>query len=326
MELDWLETFLAVVDRGGFTAASEQVHRSQSRVSAHIAALERDLGVQLIDRTRRPATLTAAGDVFVRYARDLVARVGSARTAVGALRWMDAEALRVLTTPCIGSAMFPEVLGELVQRFPGVRLALTQRSAAPDGNVPLPDGYVLAVLPKVDGPLPPGVCERMLWRERMRIVVRPDHELARHDGGVRAEELVRYPLVVCGAASETVPEAVAMLAERGLAAQPRAAVDSPLTVLALVRAGAGVGMLNGVALETADTDGLVVLDTDDPGMGREVAAYWHDGVVAGGAAMELHRIVLDTEAPPGSEPLPAPEEPDPGADGSHNGRIAPPRR
>ena len=49
-----MRTFLAVLDRGGFTAASEQVHRSQSRVSAHVAALERELGVTLIDRSRRP--------------------------------------------------------------------------------------------------------------------------------------------------------------------------------------------------------------------------------------------------------------------------------
>ena len=54
MELDWLRTFLAVLDRGGFSAAAAQVHRSQSRVSAHIAALERELGVTLIDRSRRP--------------------------------------------------------------------------------------------------------------------------------------------------------------------------------------------------------------------------------------------------------------------------------
>ena len=75
MELDWLETFLAVVDRGGFTAASTHVHRSQSRVSAHIAALERELGTRLIDRTRRPATLTAAGRIFAGHARDIIAEV-----------------------------------------------------------------------------------------------------------------------------------------------------------------------------------------------------------------------------------------------------------
>ena len=61
MELDWLRTFLAVLDSGGFSAAAEQVHRSQSRVSAHIAALERELGVTLIDRGKRPACVTHAG-------------------------------------------------------------------------------------------------------------------------------------------------------------------------------------------------------------------------------------------------------------------------
>jgi DNA-binding transcriptional LysR family regulator len=96
VELDWIETFLAVVDRGGFTAASSQVHRSQSRVSAHIAALERELGVQLIDRTRRPATLTAAGRIFSQHARDIIATVNSARSAIDVLRAMDEESLTVL--------------------------------------------------------------------------------------------------------------------------------------------------------------------------------------------------------------------------------------
>ena len=93
VELDWLETYLAVVDRGGFTAASTQVHRSQSRVSAHIAALERELGVLLIDRTRRPATVTPAGRIFATHARDILADVRSARSAIGILRAMDEESL-----------------------------------------------------------------------------------------------------------------------------------------------------------------------------------------------------------------------------------------
>lgn len=82
VELDWLETFLAVVDRGGFTVASAHVHRSQSRVSAHIAALERELGVRLIDRSHRPAAVTSAGRLFAGHARQILAEVGSARSAI----------------------------------------------------------------------------------------------------------------------------------------------------------------------------------------------------------------------------------------------------
>lgn len=317
VELDWLETFLAVVDRGGFTAASERVHRSQSRVSAHIAALERDLGVQLIDRTRRPATLTSAGEVFVRHARDLVAGVGSARAAVGALRLLDAEVLRVATTPCLAAALFPGVVAELAELHPGVRLVVHERADDDNENGPLADGSVLAVLPRTGRTPPAGVCERVLWTEPLRVVVPAGHEWAGrapHRGAgtgsrggderpaaeVGVAELTGRPLLVCGSGPDTAPEAVVQLAARGLAVRPRAVVGSAHTLLALVRAGAGVGLVNAVALGGADAAGLVVLDTDSPPLERRVAAYWHDGLVTGGPAMELHRIVLAAGAPSGA--------------------------
>ena len=65
VELDWLETFLAVVDRGGFTAASAHVHRSQSRVSAHIARARAGAG-RAVDRPFAPARLRDPGRATVR--------------------------------------------------------------------------------------------------------------------------------------------------------------------------------------------------------------------------------------------------------------------
>ena len=157
MEFDWLETFLAVADRGGFTAASESVHRSQSRVSAHIAALERDLSAQLVDRTRRPARLTPAGEVLAAHAREIVAGVGSARSAVGALRNGHPEPVTILTTPCAGVALFPHVIAELVARQPGVRVTLMERDRHDVERRLLGADSALAVLPRMARPLPPGL-------------------------------------------------------------------------------------------------------------------------------------------------------------------------
>ena len=185
VELDWLETFLAVVDRGGFTAASEQVHRSQSRVSAHIAGLERELGVRLIDRTRRPATLTAAGEVFARHAREIVAGVGSARSAIGALRALDEESLSVLTTPCIGTALLPGGARRAGRADPGVRVTLSEQSWHDVERRFLADGIVVAVLPTLPHPLAPGLREQVLWREPIRIVVPAGHELAQNGSASR---------------------------------------------------------------------------------------------------------------------------------------------
>jgi DNA-binding transcriptional LysR family regulator len=303
VELDWLETFLAVVDRGGFTAASEQVHRSQSRVSAHIAALERELGVRLIDRNRRPAALTAAGQVFARHAREIVAGVGSARSAIGALRAMDTGALTVLTTPCIGAALFPTVLGKLLVDHPGVRLTISEHGRHDVEQRFSAEGVVVAVLPTLDHPLAPGLRERLLWREPLRVVVHPAHEFAVRASPVAPADLVGQPLVMGGTYRDTEPEVLGLLAERGLAVRPRATVDSPQSVVAMARSGVAVGVLNAVAIAHTDTTGVVVLEIDDPDMIREVAAYWYDVLLSTPVGKALHRVVLEVPTPPGAEPV-----------------------
>lgn len=311
MELDWLETFLAVADRGGFTAASATVHRSQSRVSAHIAALERDLGVRLVDRTHRPARLTAAGEVFARHAREVVAGVGAARSAVGALRGMDAEPVTVLTTPCIGTAFFPGILAELTETHPGMRVTLVERAGIDLERRLLGNGPALAVLPRSVAPLPLGLRERVLWREPLRVVVPVGDELERAGSPVTLDALVARPLVVGGTEAEGSPdgghaaEVVSQLVAHGRAVHPRAAVDTPQTMIAMVRAGVGVGVVNAVALGTIDLTGLAVLDIDDPTVRRDVVGYWYDALTSGGVGMELQRAILAAPPPPGGHP---PEE------------------
>jgi DNA-binding transcriptional LysR family regulator len=310
VELDWLETFLAVADRGGFTAASATVHRSQSRVSAHIAALERDLGVRLVDRTHRPARLTAAGEVFARHAREVVAGVGAARSAVGALRGMDAEPITVLTTPCIGAAFFPTILAEMAKTHPGMRVSLVERAGFDLERRLLGNGPTLAVLPRSAAPLPPGLREHVLWREPLRVVVPACDELDRAGAPVSLDALVARPLIVGGTDAETSPaghptEVLGQLMAHGRAVQPRAVVDTPQTLIALVRAGVGVGVVNAVALGPLDLSGLAVLDIDEATVRRDVVGYWYDALTTGGVGMELQRAVIAAPLPPGGHP---PEE------------------
>jgi LysR family transcriptional regulator, carnitine catabolism transcriptional activator len=63
LQTAWLRSFLAVADKNGFGAATLVLHLSQSRVSAHIAALEHALGVSLFDRKARPICMTEAGEL-----------------------------------------------------------------------------------------------------------------------------------------------------------------------------------------------------------------------------------------------------------------------
>jgi DNA-binding transcriptional LysR family regulator len=304
VELDWLETFLAVVDRGGFTAASAHVHRSQSRVSAHIAALERELGTQLVDRTRRPASLTPAGRIFAEHARDILAEVGSARSAIDLLRATNSESLAVLTTPCIGAALFPGVIATVLGQHPRARISLSEHGWL-GGEPQLPaDGLALAVVPTFS--FSPGVEWNfaVLWREPIQALVPVDHELARHAAGtgsvIAPDQLARFPLVAGGTTTSAEPEISAMLAARGLEVGTRTLVDTPQTLVAMVRAGVGVGVSNAVAIENTDTAGVVALNLDDPEMARDVAVYWHDVLLMSDVGRTLQQTVLQAPLPKGA--------------------------
>lgn len=91
MNIRQLKTFIAIAQTGTFTAAGEAVGLSHSAVSLHVKALEAELGVDLIDRSRRPPVLTDRGLALVDCARRMVdlmdemAALGSEAGLIGSI-------------------------------------------------------------------------------------------------------------------------------------------------------------------------------------------------------------------------------------------------
>ena len=300
-----MRTFLAVVDRGGFTAAAEQVHRSQSRVSAHIAALERELGVTLLERTRRPVQVTHAGEVLAEHAREILAAIGSARSAVGAARGLDEGRLTLLTTPCLGTAFLPAALAKLAAAHPGVRFEVLEDGRHDVERRFLDDGVALAVLPTLTAPAAPGLRERVLWSEPLRAVVPADHRFAR-DGGSGVRRRAR-----AGAARGR------RRVRRRDARGPR-----PARPPGCGRLRRGDGRLprhrrrpgpRRARRRAADRDRgprgrggrrLVTVPLADPDLRRRVAAYWYDVLLGTELGRALHAEVLGAAPPEGAVGLP----------------------
>lgn len=74
MTFEQLEYFIAVVEQDTLFDAAESLHISQSALSKQIIKLEKELGIQLLDRSRRSASLTEAGTLFYQEALDLYQR------------------------------------------------------------------------------------------------------------------------------------------------------------------------------------------------------------------------------------------------------------
>lgn len=72
LESDLLRVYVAVVECGGFSAAAERLHKTQSTISQRLQKLEAIVGTQLLIRTSRSLQLTAAGETFLDYARRIL--------------------------------------------------------------------------------------------------------------------------------------------------------------------------------------------------------------------------------------------------------------
>lgn len=82
MEIEELRTFVEVADAGGVTAAAQRLGVSKSIVGRRLVRLEEDLGIQLLARTTRGASLTEAGETFRAYAASVRVEIDIAKETI----------------------------------------------------------------------------------------------------------------------------------------------------------------------------------------------------------------------------------------------------
>lgn len=118
MEMRQLEIFVQVADSSGFLAAAEQLHLSQSTVSAGVAALEQELQTQLIRRTTRTFALTEAGQKLYAYAADILSLQRRARRE---LAGKSGQTLQLGASSVPGQCLLPPLLAACREKKPQLR-------------------------------------------------------------------------------------------------------------------------------------------------------------------------------------------------------------
>lgn len=139
LTLDQIRTFVAVADKGSFRAGAGSLSRAQSGVSASVANLEAQLGVQLFDRSGHRPVLTAEGRTLLADARDILLRVDAMRARArgfgeGVELELSITADTLFPIPLVGAALaemrraYPSVAVRLaIQPLGGPLQALTER-------------------------------------------------------------------------------------------------------------------------------------------------------------------------------------------------------
>ncbi|MGB5834403.1 MAG: LysR family transcriptional regulator [Thiohalocapsa sp.] len=119
-----LHTFIAVVDAGGFRRAAERLETTTGAVSRRIAALERRLGLRLINRTTRQVNLTEAGERYYRDVNAILQALSDAEDRVSHLNASPSGDLRVAAPLSFAVRALAPLLPGFHARYPDLRLSL----------------------------------------------------------------------------------------------------------------------------------------------------------------------------------------------------------
>ena len=124
LNLDQLQTLIAIADLGTFAAAAQALHLAPPTVSLHIKDLESRLGAELVVRGRRQADLTPAGEVLVREGRQLLLASDDLMDRVRRRASGREGVVRVGVSAGVSTHLLPRMLEALAARSPGVEIRL----------------------------------------------------------------------------------------------------------------------------------------------------------------------------------------------------------
>jgi DNA-binding transcriptional LysR family regulator len=254
-----LIVFRELAQRGSFTAVADALSYTQSAVSQQISALERETGAILIERDRKGARLTQAGEILLSHADAILGRIAQAERDLVAYVGARSGRLRLAAFESAGAALVPAAVGTFHERYPEVELNVVQMEPEEAGarleNREL-DLAVVYDLEPPTGVLADELELNYLFEDRYAAVISSGHRLARHET-VELRELADD--VWINTTQRDLCHEIILGACRAGGFEPEVAfeVDEIATSQALVARGVGVTLLPELAIGRRHRDVVV---------------------------------------------------------------------
>ncbi|WP_439678604.1 LysR family transcriptional regulator [Embleya sp. MST-111070] len=276
LDIRRMRVLLAVISAQSITAAARGLGYTPSAVSQQIAALEREAGLPLLERTPRGVRPTEAGRALSAYAADIGVRIDEAEAVLADLRAGRSGRVAVRYFAGAGAVLVAPAVAALRRERPGIHVDL--RLTDPDDPLPeVREGRADLALVLRAGPTPvvEGVRFTHLCTDNFRVVLPDAHPLAARDD-LELADLATHPWVGSAPPGPCLDAVLTVCAAAGFSPAFAVRSEDYVTAQAFVAAGLGVSLIPGLGLGDRPYPGVTVRDLRDPGAVRGVYAAMRD--------------------------------------------------
>jgi len=296
MNLRDLRYLVAVADHRHFGKAAAACYVSQPTLSAQLKKLERELGVELIERNPRQIMVTATGERVVAHARTMLREADTINEIAQRSQDPEGGSVRMGLIPTVAPYLLPHVVPDLHRRFPNLELLLAEEKTEValaqlrDGRL---DVAVLA-LPVNDDQLH----QELLFAEEFVLAVPTGHPLASSDEPVDASVLADEPVLLLEEGHCLRDQALDVCRLVGASERDGFRATSLETLRQMVAAGVAVTLLPELAVlpPVPDSFDVCLRRFAEPAPKREIAMLWRRSSEHAGLYGKLAAVLRDAMA------------------------------
>ena len=233
-DLQQLQAFIAVAERGSFRAAAEEIHLSPPAMSRRIEKLESIIGTRLLHRTTREVELTSVGRVFLERARAAIDDLESAMLGISDIATSRSGRVTVACVPSAAIYFLPQVISSFSAKYPAIRIRVIDESmnqtlqSVISGESDFGIGFMNTLMPDIKF--------ENIHVDPFVVAMRRDHRLA-HRKTVAWAEIAEERLISVARSSGNRQLLDDMLSKAGLNPNFAFEVSHIGTLLGMVEAG-----------------------------------------------------------------------------------------
>ncbi len=280
MDLKLLRCFTVVADELHFGRAARRLNILPSSLSRNIGLLEKDLGLKLLSRTTREVTLTRSGQLLLREARPLLARVEEVESRVRDSASRDERVFRIGAMDSAATGLIPQLVHDFRELEPDLELSLLEDKSAKLLPRLLSGALDVAIVRPPIAPQPAIHFDHLL--EEPTVVALPGgHPLTKHEH-LRIRDLEDVPLILPSPRTRPHSYNLTMQLFLGASLQPRIEqqAEEKQTIINMVGAEIGAAIVpywySRNAVQGVEYRPLVD-DTGSPIRELPLAAAWVKG-------------------------------------------------